>query len=464
MKTTKHTIIYILLLVVTLSGCKKYLDDASVNPNDPEKATPSSLLANIEVATFSNTSGNLARRSGILIQQLAGTDGQMIELANYQILEGDVTNEWNGIYNNVIINCNIMNADFGERNPYFNGIAKVLKAYNLGLATTNWGDVPFTEAGKGLSDNIMSPKYDTQQNIYASLQTLLSEAITDLEKPEDANDYFPSGDFIHGGDPAKWIKTAWLLKARFANHLSQRNAGESASLALQYLENAGLTGTEDDANAIFGENGNELNQWYAFESSRGGYIRMGAYFIDTLKASNDPRLPFYATTDDDGLYTGSNVDPGLANISASAVGTYFGSANSPAPMATYVEALFIKAEANLRVGNTAEAATAYNEAVKASIAQVTGASDAAYEAIYANETSESVNLSKIMYQKYVALFTQNEVWTDWRRTGFPQLEANPSGFVSGIPTILPTPQEERLYNPNAVNVTNVLNKMWIDAD
>ena len=85
---------------------------------------------------------------------------------------------------------------------------------------------------------------------------------------------------------------------------------------------------------------------------------MGAYFIDTLKASNDPRLPFYATTDDDGLYTGSNVDPGLANISASAVGTYFGSANSPAPMATYVEALFIKAEANLRAGNTAEAGLA----------------------------------------------------------------------------------------------------------
>jgi len=453
-----------MLFVVTLSGCKKYLEDAAVNPNDPEKATPGSLLATIEVATFSNTSGNLARRAGILIQQLAGTDGQMIELANYQILEGDVTNEWTGIYNNVVINCNIMDTDFGARNPYFNGIAKILKAYNLGLATTNWGDVPFTDAGKGLSENNMAPKYDTQQSIYASLQALLSEAIVDLGQPEEANDYFPTGDFVHGGDPSKWIKTAWLLKARYANHLSQRNASESATLALQYLENAGLTGPEDDANAIFGENGNELNQWYAFEANRGGYIRMGAYFIDTLNASNDPRLPFYATSDDSGLFVGSNVDPGLANISASAVGSYFGNANSPAPMATYVEALFIKAEANLRAGNTAEAATAYNDAVKASILQITGAADSTYEATFANETSESVSLSKIMYQKYVASFTQNEVWTDWRRTGFPQLEPNPSGFVSGIPTILPTPQEERLYNPNVVNVTNVLNKMWIDAD
>jgi hypothetical protein len=464
MKTTKHTIIYTLLLIVTLSGCKKYLEDASVNPNDPQKATPGSLLANIEVATFSNTSGNLARRSGIIIQQLAGTDGQMIQLANYQILEGDVTNEWVGIYNNVVINCNIMNADFGGKNPYFNGIAKVLKAYNIGLATTNWGDVPFTDAGKGLSDDNLAPKYDTQQSIYASLQTLLSDAITDLEKPAEANDYFPSGDFIHGGDPAKWIKTAWLLKARYANHLSQRNPSESATLALQYLENAGLTGTSDDANAVFGEKGNEINQWYAFESSRGGYIRMGAYFIDTLIASNDPRLPFYAAQDDSGNYSGSNVDPGLANISASAVGSYFGSASSPAPMATYVEALFIKAEANLRAGNNSEAATAYNEAVMASILQVTGAPDAVYEANFAAETSESVSLSKIMYQKYVALFTQNEVWTDWRRTGFPQLEPNPSGVVNGIPRILPTSQDERLYNPNAVNVTNVLNKMWIDAN
>ena len=462
MKTTKLTFTYIFLIIVAFSSCKKYLEDASINPNDPEKATPNSLLVNIEVATFSNSAGNLARRSGILMQQLAGTDGQMIQLANYQILEGDVSNDWVGIYKNAVINCNILIADYGEKNPYFSGIAKVLKAYNIGLATTNWGDVPYTEAGKGLSEDNMTPKYDTQQSIYASLQTLLSEAIVDLGKAEDANDFFPSGDFIHSGDPAKWTKTAWLLKARFANHLSERNAAESASLALQYLENSGVTGTQDDANAAFGTNGNELNQWYAFELSRGGYIRMGQYFIDTLTASNDPRLPYYANLDDLGAYSGSNIDPGLANIGASAVGSYYGSADSPAPLATFVEALFIRAEANIRVGNTAEAASAYNNAVKASILQITGATDAAYEAIYANETSESINLSKVMYQKYVALFTQNEVWTDWRRTGFPELSPNPSGAVSGIPTILPTPQEERLYNPNATLITNVLNKVWFD--
>lgn len=462
MKTTKLTFTYIFLIIVAFSSCKKYLEDASINPNDPEKATPNSLLVNIEVATFSNSAGNLARRSGILMQQLAGTDGQMIQLANYQILEGDVSNDWVGIYKNAVINCNILIADYGEKNPYFSGIAKVLKAYNIGLATTNWGDVPFTEAGKGLSEDNMTPKYDTQQSIYASLQTLLSEAIVDLGKAEDANSFFPSGDFIHSGDPAKWTKTAWLLKARFANHLSERNASESATLALQYLENAGLTGTEDDANAVFGANGNELNQWYAFELSRGGYIRMGTYFIDTLISSNDPRLTFYAAEDEGGVYSGSNVDPGFANISASAVGTYYGSAASPSPLATFVEALFIRAEANLRVGNTAEAASAYNNAVKASISQITGASDAVYEAIYANETSESLNLSKVMYQKYVAMFTQNEVWTDWRRTGFPELSPNTSGAVNGIPTILPTPQEERLYNPNATLVTNVLNKVWFD--
>ncbi len=463
MKTLFKSMLLLSLTAAVLPGCTKYLEDATENPNDPSVGTPGSMLANIEVATFSNYAGNSARRAAILTQQMSGTDGQMIELANYQILEGDVTNEWKGIYNNAVINCNLLIENYGEKNPYYGGIAKVIKAANIGLATDMWGDVPFTEAGKGLSGN-SSPKYDSQQSIYAGLQTLLSEAISDLSKEASLNTYFPTGDLIFAGDPASWITSAWMLKARYANRLSERDAAGSATLALEYLSNAGLTGPENDLNSIFGEGGTELNQWYAFESARGGYIRMGKFFVDTLASTADPRLPFYAALDENGGYSGSSVDPAEADVTTSAIGSYFGSPASVAPIATFVEAKFIEAEAKFRSGDNDGAATAHNDAVKASILQITGSNDDTFEAAYATENAGTISFEKIMFQKYIAMFTQVEVWNDWRRTGIPELTANPSSNLPGIPTILPTSQDERLYNSNAVNVTNILSKVWWDAN
>jgi hypothetical protein len=462
MKTFKTLLISLVILSIGFPSCKKYLDDVQVNPNAPAEATPGALLASIELATFSNYSSNNARTAAILTQQMAGTTDQMAQLANYQILEGDITNQWASIYNNAIINCAVLIKDFGAKNPYFSGITKILLVMNIGIATDLWGDVPFLEAGLGLDDSKMNPKYDSQESIYQGMQKLLSEAVIELSSPVESNKTFPFGDYVFQGDTEQWKKIAWLLKARYANHLSKRNPSGSATEALEYLQMAELTGNSDDANAVFGTLGNEINQWAAFEQTRGGYIRMGELFIDTLKGLSDPRLPFYAAEDDNGEYTGSSLNPETANIGSSAIGPYFGSDASPAPLATYVEAKFIEAEANQRLGNSEAAANAFNDAVKASLLQITGSSDAAYEAANASETAETINLEKIMFQKYIALFTQIEVWTDWRRTGFPIISPNPAGVINGIPRRLPGSQDERNYNSNAVIISNLLQPVWWD--
>lgn len=462
MKTILKFTVLVAALAILPVSCKKYLDDVATNPNYPEVATPASLLANIQVATFNNFGGHGARRVAIFLQQMGGTDGQLIQVADYQVLEGDVTNEWEAIFNNVVVNCNLMERDFGDDSPYYRGISRIFKAMNLGLATSMWGDIPFDEAGRGF-DDIMNPQFEDQEQVYRKLQELLSSAIDDLNASPGENSYFPSGDFLFGGDPESWKKIAWLLKARYANHLSKRDPSGSATLALQYLNNAGLSSSSEDANAVFGTNGNELNQWYAFENERGGYMKMGRFFVDTLSQLDDPRLPFYATTDNNGGYSGTLPDPDSANLDASRIGPYYGSAASPSPLATYVEALFIRAEANLRLGNPDAAAEAYNMAVKESLLKITGSSDSDYESRHADESGGTITLQKIMFQKYIAMFTQIETWADWRRTGVPQLKPNPGGSVSDIPRILPTSQDERLYNRNARVVTNLLQRVWWDV-
>jgi hypothetical protein len=454
-----------ILLAVLLSvlSCERFVEGWDDSPNTPTKATAPLLLSETEVATFMYYTGQLARTPSIFIQHVAGTDFQMIDIAGYTLLEGDNVNEWEGIYTNCLMNEQLLIDDYGDPNPYYAGIAKILKAMALGLLTDLWGDVPNREALKGLtgvSTVELNPHFDSQETVIQDIQALLSDGISDLSRPAGDNVITPgTDDYIFEGDPDAWINAAWIIKARYANRLSKKDATGSATDALNFLSN--VDPSMPDLMAIQGDEANEQNQWYAFQLDRGNYIQMGEFFIELLKSINDPRLPYYALPNLEGEYTGTAKDDNSTNTSD--WGPYAGtSGDTDLPLVTYFEAKFIEAEANLRLGHPDEAAAAYNDAVKASVLKVTGASDAAFEALYASEDGASITLEKIMTQKYIAMFTQPEAWTDWRRTNLPVLEPNPDGAVTGIPRRFPTCRSERNYNSNAVVISNILTPVWWD--
>jgi hypothetical protein len=448
-------------MLFSATSCEKFFEDDVVSPNDPESSTASLLMANIEVATFATFGGQLARQSEVMVQRLAGTSAgsQTVEIANYVITDQTNQNEWDVIYTGVMANSRIMLRDYGASSPWYAGITKVLMAMNIGLATDLWGDVPFAEAGFG--DNL-EPAFESQQSIYSGIQSLLDEAIADLSSPEASNTFLPTtDDFIYNGDVMMWIQTARVLKARYANHLSKRDPAGSAAAALAAISAGGMTSSGDNCNMVFFNSGNSLNQWFAYEGQRGGYIRVSATLLDAMVAKSDPRVSVLFGQDAYGGYSGTPYDQ-VDSTNSSYIGSLYASAASPVPLVTYVEQLFIEAEASLRSGNAAAAATAHNNAVKESILFLTGSSDAAYEAANANETAGSISLEKIMTEKNVAMFLQAEGYTDWRRTGFPTLAANPNAALSGIPRRLPTPQQERLYNSNAIVVSDILSPVWWD--
>lgn len=463
-RTNKILSAFLGLAVLSLSttSCKKYFEDYIASPNNPSEVTPALLLASVEVSTFASFGGQLARQSAVMIQHMAGTEvgSQSVEIANYNITELTNENEWNAIYTGAVMNASIIIRENEVESPYYSGIARVLLAMNLGLATDLWGDVPFTEAALGQSGNL-APAYDSQEDVMNLIQTVLDKAIIDLQRPIEDNKLVPTtDDFIYGGDVDAWIKAARVLKARYANRLSQRNAASSASDALAFIDAGAFGSSADDCNMVFGE-GNSLNQWYAYEQSRGSYLKVSQTFVDALYNTSDPRLDVFCGKDVNDSISGTPFDD-VTVSNTSYVGAYYASASASIPLLSYVEQKFIEAEAALRNGNAGRAATAHNDAVKASIAQVTGASDPAYEATYANEDASSITLEKIMYQKWVALFIQCEAYADWRRTGFPGLTPNPNGNTNTIPVRLPTPQNERLYNPNATVVGDIEQPVWWD--
>lgn len=455
----KLSILLILPMLLFATSCEKFIEDYDVSPNSPDVVTPGLLLTMTEVAVFAQYTGQLSRSAGIYTQQIQGTDFQMIDVASYFLLEGDNVNEWISIYTDILMESQTL-IEMSGSDPWYRGMGRVIKAMGLALATDHWGDIPNREALGGLGGEAnFNPNYDAQEIVYQDIMTLLDGAITDFSTAVTDNVNIPGGeDLIFGGDVEMWKKAAYTLKARMTMHLSERGANMQEVIDAVDM---GISDNSEDMLAVFGTSGNELNTWYAFENSRGGYIHMHETFITMLQTMSDPRLPFYAATDDAGGYSGTPL--ASADQSTSPVGTYLASSGQPLPLVTYEEAMFLKAEALFRQGNTGAAAAAHNAGVIASVEKVTGAAiPAAFEAAYANEDASSISLDKIMTQKYVALFGMTEVWTDWRRTGIPSLTPNPDGQVAGIPIRYPTTLDERVSNANATVISDILLPVWWD--
>jgi len=435
------------LAVMLTAGCKKFVEGYDVSPNNPSQVSLEVLLTGTQLGTVANYTGDLGRIPSLLVQQTAGRLFQYGDFQTYDILESSIDNQWQNLYAGGLINAQQLIDQAGDANKIYRGIGRVLRAMNLGLATDMWGDIPNTQALGGLAGEAnFNAAYDAQETVIRDIQSTLDAAIADLGSDPATNARVPgTDDIIFGGDAANWGFAARILKARYANRLSKRDAAGSATTTLAILDAAylaGLAGSTSDLMAPFGDASNEWNQWFAFEQQRTGYLTMNQFFLDML--ASDPRLPLYAT--------GTDQEP---------IGPYYGSQNSALPLVTYFEAKFIEAEAALRAGNPMRAATAFNAAVTANVTKL-GVADPGFLAAVAAEDAASITLEKIMTQKYIAMFTQSEVWSDWRRTNFPTLTPNAGASIAEIPRRFPTAQNERLYNNKAVIVSDLTQRVWWD--
>jgi hypothetical protein len=456
----KINIIYSILtagsIAFTMGSCEKgFLEGYEVDPNNPVEVSPNLVLTTAQVATGYVYGGDYARYTDMWVQHQAGTDRQFSSIGQYIITEADVDNIWrfNAYGGGMIDLQNLINEETEKGNFAYVGIAKILMAANLGLLTDCFGDIPYSEAFLG-SDNIQ-PAFDTQESVYNSILSLLSQAHGDLDAespfaPED-------DDIFYGGDLELWHAAAGALEARYKLHLANRNGDYAAVLAA--LDADAIADNDGDMQLPFGDLVTENNLWFQFYQQREGYLSMGKFFIDLLLSLSDPRLPLYANTNAGGFYNGAN--PGDAyTTDFSSLGSFYGSANSPIPIITFAEQKFIEAEAALETGDAARAAAAHNAGVAASLDKV-GVTDAAYIAANASETAGSITLEKIMTQKYIAMFTQVESWSDYRRTGIPAIVP----ATGSVPLRFPYPSSERLYNgSNVPSGTTISTPVWWDVD
>lgn len=452
------TIALAAILVLPITSCKKWIDpDHNVDPTNPQDVPLSLLLPSAQAAIAYSLGGDIGRYCSLFTQHNAGTSRQHLSLDQYNLQPSDVNNSWRfSLYSGALVDLVTMiaKATNDENSPHYRGVARVLLANILGVMTDLWGNIPYSTAFLGADQ--LKPTYDDQQALYGVIQGLLDDGIADLGAA--TSDKSPGGDdLIYGGDLTAWTMAANMLKARYHNHLSQVNAAQSAADALAAL-GGGFGSAADDMAFNFGTAVTEQNPWFQFADQRDD-IGLSSTFVDAMLANGtngDPRLPFFADdTCTGGVYCGT--PNGAPTTEYARMGAYYGSVSSPVPFVTYVEGMFISAEAKMRSGDATGAAADHNAAVIASVEQVTGATaPAQFVTDVASETAGTITMDIIMTQKWIAMFSQAESWVDWRRTGLPALTpaANAQSPGGVIPLRWPYPETEDFYNGDNVNAAS----------
>ena len=474
MKKNKLFIIFALSLVA-LTGCKKFLD-INKDPNNPLAVKESLILTPVEITISTNIVGGFNGTSAAYWMQQLSLNQPSPDMETYRILPADVDNTWSFyIYPNALQNLKVMieQAEAAGHNQYA-AIGKTLFAYTLALTTDVWGNIPYSQALQ--IPAITLPKYDSQEDVYKGIQSTLDSALYFVNQP-------PSGiapgsdDFIYGGDMKKWKKYIYMLKARYYLRLSKapgRTASLQADSALTALA-SGFTSNDDNAAVSYAGTAQAETPWYQNTLPGAGGVVMAKSFIDTLLARHDPRLPILADTNSAGVYAGrpAGIGAGPDPNVYSSLNTFYGGylpiedisdgSSAPLYLATYSEALFIKAEATFIKSGATAADPIYRLAIAAhmSMLGVSTADQAAYIATRPALTAGNA-VEQIINEKYIADFLSVETYNDWRRTGYPTftLAANP--YVNYIPRRWPYSSTELLTNPQPDQSATTADRVWWD--
>ncbi|WP_422859291.1 SusD/RagB family nutrient-binding outer membrane lipoprotein [Flagellimonas sp. S174] len=215
MKSKIHIIIGFIFLMLS---CTESFEELNRNPNaitTDELLHPSLLIKGTMLANISLNVGHLQRISGMWSGQYRGEIALYLGLYNYDITSEESNSAWGYVYNGILKQnreiAKYYNVNGMDREGILiTAITRVIEAHAMGTATMLWGDIPYSEID--LKD-VEDPKFDSQQEIYESLQALLDEAIILLESPDTISGL--DEDIFFEGDKEKWLRTAYTLKARY---------------------------------------------------------------------------------------------------------------------------------------------------------------------------------------------------------------------------------------------------------
>lgn len=468
-------------LLITASSCKKFLDVNNTNPNAPVTATVDLVLpqALVQTAATSVTFNSYGAYVGGG-QANAGGFGGFGSVLTYSYTTADNNGLWSQSYDNINDYQYVINNSTAT-GPYknFNAIARIMKAFAYQRLVDVYGDLPYTQAAKGLAN--LTPKYDKAEDIYKDLFAQIDTAITSLNAANDPLKTIPTNKGVNGTidvlnysgtdgfTHTKWIQFANTIKLRLLIRI-QNVSSLAATFNAQKTKLSAFTDADFIAADVMVQPGytkqtgkqNPAYNAYAYDAvgNQAQTSTIPTWYADsfydqaTLYDPTRQGLLYQTTSGFNQLgYTGSDA------ANAPTGGNWYKGENGTGvlkgPVAAYpimllAEADFLKAEASL-IGlvPSLNMSTEFKAGITASFDYLQRKADGTnttdfdlaaevddYIAIngdpdnglprpYLVDLSLASNnaerLEAIITQKWIALnyLTHNESWAEYRRTGYP---------------------------------------------
>jgi hypothetical protein len=471
MKKYLSYICLVTLLTVTF-GCANF-GNTDVNPNGANVPLTSTLLTNVLTVMGASQTGSGESSNYLYASYYCQYESQALytDASRYALVDLG----WNlyagrveDLQNIIDVNTNKATADYAARTGGSNNnqiaIARILKAYWMSVITDRFGDVPYSQAFKG----IPNPVFDSQQSIYLDLLNELKAAVAQFDSGPPV-----VGDIVFGGDNSKWMKFANSWRLVLALRISKADATTGKTHAADVISNLGSNGgvfttSADDMTLVYpGSGAGFQNPWLSMGSDQ----VVCKTIADWLNTNNDSRRFAFGNASGNTLI---GMPPGLARADA----LNYTSANpneslvlnnsyrqdvSPLVVLSSGDVWLARAEAASLGWTSENVSTCYNNGITQSWnrwGQTNATALANYlaaPAIALGSGSGPSDAEKIGIQRWVSFYPNGDQgWSEWRRTGYPS-------FVTAVPNSLSTSGQipVRYIYPTAEHGLNPVN--WAAA-
>jgi len=431
---------FISLLLTGGFGCSKLEDfgDTNRNPNATTQANVGALLAN-SLSQLGEYAFDV--KGGCYAQYFSETQSPSASI--YALQQLDFYEDYMGALRDLqsIITENKSNNQ--------NNVAIIVQQYVFWIITDRWGDVPYSQALKGIA--VTSPPYDKQEDIYKGMINALTKAVSSFDNSTI------TGDIIYNGNVASWKRLANAMRMLMSLQLSKRYPGASEYAATQFKlalnDPNGYISTNEQNFKLTAAPGFKSKYFAIYDShldfaesktmtdllvnTLGNDLRQNAFGGASEEsgstASSDLGVPYGVSSFDAITFTNENLT--WARVLRGDLRTI----SSPVYIVTAAQVTLARAEA-ANLGWTSEnLADTYQEGIILSHEQWgVGMPSSAYLSqadVMLDAVGSAVNTKNIALQRYIASYPDGlQGWNIWRKTGFPILipapaAANTSGQI-----------------------------------
>ena len=541
----------LMLLLSAFSSCKREaFVEANVNPGTIYDLTPEQQFTNGAIAMFDADFEYYYDYYRIMMPWLQYHTPQAGNGKTFMSDVGNFNQRYNYFYSrvgNVLTDViqlieKMPEAEKAQR-QHQKAIAQMLKIYYAFYTSEINGSLAFTEAFQARYNGTLTPKYNSQEELFTLFENELKQIAGILSTGVGSQRSYGNADLYYKGDVTKWRKAANVLRLRIAMRLMKRKPDALKTIAMDVLSSPDNVFGSNADNMIF-ITGTAHTSGGNWDPTNNGLFPKGTKsLVDFMWETGDPRIRIFfqkngysqenvdlavaqglmpaGSTWNPRQYVGgfSNPDaavdpansrfyatrtirrantagtqvnlaldsvsriqyrlfsPALPEYSASVpvANAQVGTGNSIFPLLTYPELCFYRAELAAMGITTENAATQYENGVKASMKLYDQFGSLArvfdYQAITDAEINAAYNHPKVKYnpatgldqiyaQSYIHFFKQaNEGWSLFKRTGMP----NSTSAILPVERIFADGVEQRMPRRAVINVPRTTDANYTNA-